>query len=122
MSIYFHLERLIKKYSTSFVAKLPQEGRFVNGEYTTAGTAEIELTGAIIDISERLIHDSNGTLTAKDKVLYISRAHTQSLVGAKIVHKGNVYNVEDVKENYDFTGFCCYTLKYNSRFSEGQPC
>lgn len=121
MSIYFHFERLIKKYSVPFVAILPQSGSFVNGEYTTAETAEIELTGAIIDISERLIHDSNGTLTAKDKLLYISREHAQSLTGAKVIHKGNVYNVEDVKENYDFTGFCCYTLKYNSRFKEGQP-
>jgi len=120
MSIYFHFERLIKKYSTSFTAILPSKGGFVNGEYTAEET-EIELTGAILDISERLLHDSNGTLTAKDKQLYILREHTSSLVGAKVIHKGNVYNVEDVKENYSYTGFCCYTLKYISRFSEGQP-
>lgn len=120
MSIYFHFERLIKKYSTSFTAILPSDGSFVNGEYTATET-EIELSGAILDIGERLIHDSNGTLTAKDKQLYIMREHTQPLVGAKVIHKGNVYNVEDVKENYDYTGFCCYTLKYNSRLKEGQP-
>lgn len=119
MAFYFHFERLIKKYSTSFTLILPNNGEYVNGEYTTQN-GETEMTGAILDISERLLHESNGTLTLKDKMLYVLREHTQSLTGAKIIHKGNVYNVEDLKENYSYTGFCCYTLKYVSRFKEGQ--
>lgn len=116
---YFNFERLIKKYSTTFTAKIPQSGSFVNGEYVEIEN-EVELTGAILDISERLLHNSDGTLTANDKQLFILSELTDNLVGAKIIHKNKVYNVEEVKENYEFTGFCVYTLKYISRFKEGQ--
>lgn len=119
MSIYYHFRRLIKKYSTTFTAKIPQSGGFVNGEYT-ASEKEVELTGAILDINEQLIHNSNGTLTANDKQLFIESELADNLVGVKIIHKNKVYNVEEVKENYDFTGFCAYTLKFVSAFKEGR--
>ena len=116
---YFHFERLIRKYSSEFTAILPAKGEYDdNGEYVKGEEKRQTLTGAILDIDEKKIYSSNGTLTTKDKQLFINNALTENLVGAKVIYEGNTYNVEDEKENSKFTGFSSYILTYVSAFNK----
>ena len=124
---YYHFERLIKKYSSEFTAIIPAQGSYSDdGEYVKGKEKKISLYGAILDISERKLYNSinginarGGTLTTKDKQLYMTDELTENLVGAKVIYNGNVYNVESEVEDFKFTGFCSYNLTYVSAFKEG---
>ena len=114
--MYFHFFRLIQKYSCSFIAIFPLNGGYDNqGNYYT-GQERKTLTGAIIDISQDKIFRSAGTLTERDKNLFLFSA--LPLVGGYVIHKGNKYSVETQSENAEFTGVYQYTLKYVSAFDE----
>lgn len=124
---YYHFERLIKKYSSDFIAIIPAKGSYSDdGEYIEGKEKKLSLTGAILDIDEKKLYNSingtnarGGTLTTKDKQLYITDELTENLVGAKVKYKGHVYSIEDEKEDCEFTGFCSYILTYVSAFKEG---
>lgn len=116
---YFHFERLIAKYSTEFKAVIPDKGGYVDGEYIKGETERQTLTGAILDIDEKKIRNSNGTLTTKDKQLYMTSELANDLTDVRVVYDGKVYSVEDEKENRQFTGFCAYILTYVSAFDKG---
>lgn len=114
---YFHFERLIDKYSSEITAILPSKGSYDDsGEYVKGEPEKISLYGAILDISEKKIYNSNGTLTEKDKQLFVKGELAQNLVGAKIIYDNKQYSIEDETENSKFTGFSSYTLKYVSAF------
>lgn len=117
MMAYYNFARLIQKYSSTFTLVSTSEGSYNDmGDYVPGETTEQELTGAIMDISESKLYRSEGTLTAKDKVLYMFN-EVQNLVGSHIAYNGNKYRVEKELENAKFTDVYEYTLKYVSAFN-----
>lgn len=115
---YFHFERLIAKYSTEFKVIIPAKGGYVDGEYVKGEAVQQTLTGAILDIDERKIRNSNGTLTTKEKQLYMTSELADDLTDVKVVYDGKVYSVEDEKENLKFTGVFAYILTNVSAFNK----
>lgn len=118
---YFHFDRLIDRYSSEFTVILPTNGGYDDsGEYIRGEPEKLSLYGAILDISEKKIYNSNGTLTEKDKQLFVKGELTSNLVGAKVIYDNKQYNVEEETENCKFTGFSSYVLKYISAFDKGE--
>lgn len=116
---YFHLQRLIDKYSNKFTAILPQQGSYDDsGEYVKGEPKKVVLYGAILNISDKKIYNSNGTLTTEDRQLYYKGKLTNQLLGAKILYNGRYYSVESETDNSIFTGVSTYTLKYVSSFNQ----
>lgn len=122
---YFHFERLIKKYSREITAIIPARGKYVDGEYVAGKEKRITLNAAILDIDKKKIYGgangsqvggSGATLTAQDKQLYVIGTLTEDIIGAKIIHEGKEYNVEQDTDNSFFTNFAAYILKYVSAF------
>lgn len=111
---YFDFSDLIEKYSTEFTAISGSEGSYDDtGTYQYTKT-EKTLTGAIIGISDGKIYRSDGTLTDKDKYLFM--AEPIPLRDTEVIYKNNRYRVEEQVENAEFTGVYQYTLKYVSAF------
>ena len=113
---YFHFERLIKKYSSKITAIIPAKGHYENGEYVKGSDKTFELMAAILDIDRKKIYNSGGTLTEQDKQLYVIGTLTEEIRGAKIIHNGKEYSVEQDTDNSLFTHFTAYILKYVSAF------
>lgn len=118
---YFHFRRLIEKYSNNFVAELPSEVYWHEGEQIKGEPKRVKLRGAILSHRETKIFRSEGTLTAHDKALYMLEPLENALQLAKIIYRGNVYSIGDLLENSEFTGVWAYTLKYVSAFKETAP-
>ena len=111
---YFDFTDLIEKYITEFTAILSSEGKYDEmGNYKHTKT-EKTLTGAIIGISDGKIYRSDGTLTDKDKYLFMFEPIP--LNDTEVLYKNNRYRVEEQVENAEFTGVYQYTLKYVSAF------
>lgn len=116
---YFNFARLIEKYNCNFTAVIPSEGHYDDsGDWVKGGATEKQMTGAIIGFKESKIFRSEGTLTAKDKHLFMLQPFENALKGATVIYKGNKYNVEAETENADFTGVYAYVLKFVSAFDE----
>lgn len=117
---YFDFSRLIGKYMSEFIAITHTEGSYDNkGKWVEGKETRQTLKGAIIGFKESKIFRSSGTLTAKDKRLFMLEPINDALKGAEIVFKGEKYNIDEESENADFTGVWAYTLKYVSAFDEG---
>jgi hypothetical protein len=118
--MYFDFANLINKYITSFKVIAEISGDYDdNGEYLYTKT-EKNFTGAIIGIDEGKLYRSAGTLTDKDKYLFMFEP--LSLQDTKIIYKDEVYNIESQLENAEFTGVYQYTLKYVSAFNKEAEC
>lgn len=116
---YFNFERLIEKYSCEFTAIVNFEGKYDDkGDWVNGETREIPMTGAIIGFKESKVFRSEGTLTAKDKHLFMLKPFDNSWKSVAIIYKGEKYNVEAETDNADFTGFYSYVLKYVSAFDK----
>lgn len=120
MPQYFNFKRLVERYSTDFVAKIPSEGGKYDdyGDYVKSDTKEVNLRGAIISHRESKIFRAEGTLTGQDKALYMLEPLDKSLCGAKVIHDDKTYSIGDMLENSEFTGVWKYTLKFVSAFNE----
>lgn len=115
--MYFNFYDLINKYSCTFKAIIASESSYNDvGEYSCT-KGEKELTGAIIGISDSKIYRSAGTLTDKDKYLFMFEE--LPLNDTEIIYKNNRYKVEGQVENAEFTGVYQYTLKFVSAFNKG---
>lgn len=122
MQRYFDFSRLIRKYSSDFVALTLSEGWYSDsGVWINGDVIKTTLTGAIINHRESKILRSEGTLGAKDKALYMLKPIDDKLQGAKVIHDDNVYSISDCLENAKFTGVYAYTLKYISAFKDFAP-
>ena len=116
---YFNFSRIIKKYSTTFTAKIPTKGAYNElGDYVAGEPQTVELTGAIISHRQSKVFRSEGVLTQQDRALYMLEPLNSALQGALIRHKGKVYRVSNELENGEFTGIYAYTLQYQSAFDE----
>lgn len=114
---YFHFERLINKYSREFTATYRNDGYYDDrGEYVDVNPISVKLTGAILNFTESKIYRAEGTLTTRDKRLFMLKALDTRLIGATVVDDEQVYRIEEVKENAVFTGVYAYTLKWVSAF------
>lgn len=116
---YFNFSRLIEKYSRDFIAVIQSEGHYDDsGEWVKGEQTETPMTGAIIGFKESKIFRSEGTLTAKDKHLFMLQPFETALEGATVIYKGEKFNVEAETENADFTGVYAYVLRYVSAFDK----
>lgn len=116
---YFNFDRLIQKYKSSLALEIVTEGGYDdNGDYVKTSSSQLTVEGAVLSLKDSKIYRSNGTLTAKDKVLYMLEPISNSLEGSTVIYENNVYRIEDCEENFKFTGVCAYTLKYVSAFKE----
>lgn len=116
---YFNFERLIEKYSCEFTAVVNSAGEYDDsGEWVSGESREIPMTGAIIGFKESKLFRSGGTLTAKDKHLFMLKPFENALKETFVIYKGEKYNVEAETDNGDFTGFYVYVLKYVSAFDK----
>lgn len=120
MMQYFHFQRLINKYSSTFTAEYTEKGEYnKQGVYEDGKTVTKELTGAILSIRAQKIFRSEGTLTTQDRQLYMTEPLDRALLGAIVTHEGMQYRVQEETENAEFTGVYAYILKANSAFNKG---
>ena len=116
---YFNFKRLIEKYSHDISAQIPSERHLDDaGEWQGGEPIEVTIHGAALNHRESKIFRSEGTLTGKDKALYMLVPLEKALHGAKIIDGGEVYSVGDELQNGEFTGVWCYGLKYCSAFDK----
>lgn len=116
---YFNFERLIAKYSCEFTAIITSKGDYDDkGEWVNGESFEMPMTGAIIGFKESKVFRNEGTLTAKDKHLFMLKPFDSSWKSVVVIYKGEKYNVEAETDNADFTGFYSYVLKYVSAFDK----
>ncbi|MCD8091035.1 MAG: hypothetical protein LUD81_10550 [Clostridiales bacterium] len=115
--MYFDFYDLINKYAASFTAVFKTQNGFDDLGEELYTEEEKTLTGAVIEISDGKIYRSDGTLTDKDKYLFMFEE--LPLVDTRVIYKEKCYKVESQVENAEFTGVYQYTLKYVSAFSKG---
>lgn len=116
---YFNFDRLINKYKSECTAITLAEGYYDDmGDFVKGEATETTIQGAIVSFQENKVHRSEGTLTTQDKRLFTLEPINNALHGAKVIHNGNVYNLEESSENAKFTGVYAYLLKYISAFGE----
>lgn len=117
---YFNFSRLIQKYMTEFIAVIPLEGEFDgSGKWVDSGNKKETLQGAIIGFKESKMFRSEGTLTVKDKHLFMLEPLDKALLGATVIYEKEKFSITDDKSaNAKFTGVYSYVLKFNSAFNE----
>ena len=114
---HFDFSPLIRDYSSSFtVVTYTDAGYNKAGEWQKGTAQHVEYTGAIIAHRESKMLRSDGSITAKDKRLFMLHALPQALMGAEVIHKGQKYKIESELENAEFTGVHSYMLKWVSAF------
>lgn len=119
MAQYFNFQRLINKYKNTFEVITRTDGHYDDeGDWVDGEICKVTLEGAIISVSERQILRSEGTLTEKDKNLYMLVPIDDKLQGAKVLFRGNIYNATSYVDHAEFTGVYPYTLKYVSAFTD----
>lgn len=91
-----------------------------SGEWVQGEPIKHELRGAIISFRESKIYRAEGTLTAKDKRLFMLEPLPDALAGAAVIYEGSKYNIDNTTDNSKFIGIWAYTLKYNSAFNESE--
>lgn len=117
---YFNFTSLVRKYSTTFTAKLPSGGEYnASGDWVGKQATEKELTGAIISMRESRILRSEGAYSQQDRALYMLEPLDDALQGAEIIHEGNKYSIGSRLDNGGFTGVWVYVLKFVSVFNGG---
>ncbi len=122
MARYFNFNRLIDKYSREFTLISENKGHYDSrGEYVKGEVIKTILNGAILGFSETKIHRSEGTLTAMDKVLYMKEPLDNALINSEVRFNDCTYRIEvqENKDNAEFTGVYSYTLKHVSAFDGG---
>jgi len=117
---YFNFNRLIEKYTTEFIAVIPSAGEFDDtGKWVDSGETKQTLQGAIIGFTESKLFRSEGTLTVKDKHLFMLEPIDKALLGATVIYENEKFSITDDKSaNAKFTGVYSYVLKFNSAFNE----
>ncbi len=112
----FDFTDLISDYSNPFTVVVPDAGYDEKGDWKSDGERRETLTGAIIAFKESKVFRSEGTITAKDKRLFMQQALPSALIGAEIEYRGQRYKIESELENAEFTGVYSYLLKWVSAF------
>ena len=112
---YFDFSSLIADYANDFTVITRGAGGYNGSGEWVAGKEETRLfRGAIIGFKESKIIRAEGTLTAKDKHLFMLQQLPEALVGAKVTYQGQEYLIESELENAEFTGVYSYVLRWCS--------
>lgn len=112
----YNFNDLVKRHSVSFKAVSKSEGEYIGGRYQEGTETVTEHTGAIIPLSERKIHNTGGSYTAKDRNLYMTEPLTGALKEMQIRYKGNTYSIEEEKDFSDYSDVYVYLLRWVSSF------
>ena len=114
---YFDFSGLIADYENDFTVITTEEDRYnERGDYVKGGETRQTMSGAIIGFKESKIFRSEGTLTAKDKHLFMLKRLPDALVGAKVLYREQEYLIEAETENAEFTGVYSYVLRWCKAF------
>lgn len=113
----YDFNRLIEKYSASFLFKGVSDGHYEGGIFVPSDVDPTPMMGAIVPIKSQKIYQSGGTLTSKDKQLFCSTQLVGSLDGAKIIYKGDSFSIETDTDYTDYAEVCVYLLKWISGVS-----
>lgn len=113
MKIY-SFNRLIRKYSVNFILHTSQ-GKFVSGKWEKTDDSTVEMSGAIVPMSDKKIYSSGGVYTAQDRELYLTTPLKGSLSDFKVVYKENIYTVEESRDFEDYADVAVYALKWVSK-------
>lgn len=112
MKQIFDFDRLIKKYSVD--CKLHAEaagGSYVGGEWVPeAAPPPIDVSGAIVPMTDRKIYQSGGTYTEQDRE-FITHTEIPLEPAHSLVYKGVKYQVQGNTDYSDYAGFYAYNLK-----------
>ena len=112
---YFDFSSLIREYSNQFtVIAHTESGYDEAGDWQDGQETRTEMTGAIIAFKESKVFRSEGTITAKDKRLFMEEKLPDALIGAEAVYNGQKYMIESELENAEFTGVYSYMLRWVS--------
>lgn len=114
----YNFKRLIEKYSVDFTLVSISEGSYVGGKYVEGVKTETQCRGAVEPISDSKIYQSGGALTTKDRRLFMKNPIEQSLTNSKVIHKGNVYKIEQEANYEDYADAYIYTLKWVEKLSD----
>lgn len=114
---YFDFSGLIADYSVPFEFVPASKGDYNESGDFERGSAEGKtMHGAIIGFKQSKVFRSEGTLTAKDKHLFMLTPLEEALTGAKVRFRGQEYLIEAETENAEFTGVYAYVLRWCSAF------
>ena len=112
---YFDFSQLIADYENEFTVITTAQDHFnERGDLVKGQESQQSMSGAIIGFRESKLFRSDGTLTAKDKHLFMLQRLPDALVGAKVLYKGQQYLIESETENAEFTGVYSYVLRWCS--------
>lgn len=114
---YFDFSSLIADFANRFqVVTYTEKGYDSAGDWQEGNKKTTELTGAIVNFKESRLYRSDGSITTKDKRLFMQKRLPEALVGATVVYKGQTYKIDSELENAEFTGVYSYLLKWVSAF------
>lgn len=114
---YFDFSGLIADYENDFDVITTEEDKYnERGDFIKGKEVRKTMRGAIIGFKESKIFRAEGTLTAKDKHLFMLQRLPDALVGAKVAYRGQEYLIESETENAEFTGVYSYVLRWCSAF------
>ena len=114
---YFDFSGLIADYENDFTVITTAEDHYnESGDYVKGNETRQTMSGAIIGFKESKIFRSEGTLTAKDKHLFMLTRLPDALIGAKVAYRGQEYLIESETENAEFTGVYSYVLRWCKAF------
>lgn len=112
----YNFIRLITKYAVNFELITSGTGKYVGGQWVEGEKTITNLSGAIIPMPENKIYQSGGSLTNKDRQLYVIKPIDAALKNCKIRYKGNEYSIEQSTDYSDYADVNVYTLKWVSAF------
>lgn len=114
---YFDFSGLIQSYTNPFTVITDAKAGYNDaGDWVDGQETRTEYMGAIIAFRESKVFRSEGTITAKDRRLFMLQKLPEALVGAKVEYQGQKYMIESELENAEFTGVYSYMLRWVSAF------
>ena len=114
----FEFADLINDFSISFKLSVPSEkGYYDAGEWVQPKSITTDEEGALIPLSSKLIYDSGGKYTRKDRQLIILK---KIPLKAKVLYNEATYHVEEELPYEDFADFNVYVLRHVDVFEEGE--
>lgn len=114
----YNFNRLIEKYSVDFTLVTFSEGGYVGNEYVKGEEVQTPCRGAIAPMPNSKIYQSGGTLTTKDRQLFMRTPFEKPLTNAKVLFKGNTYNIEQSTDYGDYADAYIYNLKWVEKLSD----
>lgn len=114
---YFDFSGLISDYTNDFTVIKHTDGEYdEKGDWVDGTDEPLAFRGAIIGFRESKIYRAEGTVTAKDKHLFMLSPLPNALIGSKLRFRGQEYLIESELENAEFTGVYSYVLRWCSAF------